>query len=168
MVLGAIEAYKSMASAFRFEKKSTIKDQIKGEGYSKWVKKSRVMKAEGIPFELFDDYIKSWSEFVHIKKTEYFNDIKGVLSMSKFVNNQDWSINEFNFDNHDGKLNSVVCLTGTDGSAINIVTALIEGSFALSKNKIIYENYLSAAGGIYRSTNQIVKQEKRDLSENDI
>lgn len=164
-------AYKEIVSAFKTTKTSTIKEMIKGEGFSKFRSHSRFLRSLGVPVSKYNIYINSYITLVGLRNTIYSSEIGAFLSISQFLQDNSWAINDLTFDeNSGGKVSNVIALTRNDMAegVTHFITVNLKGSFSLAPNVLVISKHKSIAGGIYENTKDVRKKIPRGITNDEI
>lgn len=165
------DTWKNVASAFRSEKTNTMIEQMPSDGFDVFKRKSRFVKAIGIPSAMYSRFMVGWTAFTGMVQSKYWSEVKGLTEMAEFVDNQAFNINDFNFDkDKGGEIDTIVCISAADmmEMKIGIATVKVTGSFKLSPNKFLWAKSKSTMGGISAKSEHYIKQEARDITEKDI
>lgn len=164
-------AYKEIVSAFKTTKTETIKELIKGEGFSKFSQKSRFLRSLGVPNAKFDDYMKAYRVLTGLKNSKYQEEIDAICSIAQWLEENSWSVNDFVFDENDGGVvNSIITLTRANlmEGVTHFITVNLQGAFALAPDILVITKHKSIAGGIYENTKDVRKKIPRSISEDEV
>ena len=169
---GFTDCWKNIVSAFKTVKKEELKQTINGEGFKKYMTKSRYIRSIGIPNDKWSVYLPYYLRLTGADRNPRVKqDFSDILALAEFLPENAWNANDFTFDiNTGGTCNSAVALTRNDiiDQRSHIITVIVDGSFQLAPHILIYENYKSVAGGIVESTKSVRKEVPRGLTEADV
>jgi len=169
---GFTECWKNIVSAFKTVKKEELKQTINGEGFKRYMTKSRYIRSIGIPNDKWSVYLPYYLRLTGADKNPRVSrDFSDILALAEFLPENAWNANDFTFDiNAGGTCNSAVALTRNDiiDQRSHIITVIVDGSFQLNPHILIYENYKSVAGGIVETTKTVRKEVNRGLTEADV
>ena len=172
VVKGLTDCWKNIVDAFKTIDSSTIKQTINGQGFSKFQKSSRSLRMLLVPLKNFAEAKKTAMLLLGMTKNSKFkSEIEAIVNSAKWGTALDWDASEFTFDTDTvGKCNSAVTLSKAHitEQQFSIIGVVIDATFQLAPNIIIYENFKSIAGGIVQTTRQERKSVPRDLTEKDM
>lgn len=166
------KSWKSLTEAFKTVQNEELKQVMNGKGYESLSSKSRFIRNLGIPKDRVIIYTQLLMKLVggdsqpEIKKL-----LMESLSSATLVAVDEWIPREFTFAVDTlGNCNSVMALSKYDmiDNLIHIFAIVVDGSFKLAPNIYIYENYLSAAEGIYESRKPVTKNVPKTITDKDI
>lgn len=164
-------AYKEIVSAFKTTKTETIKELIKGEGFSKFSTKSRFLRSLGVPNSKYDIYMNAYKTLVGLTKNKYTAEIDAFLTISQFLQDNSWAINDLTFDeNSGGRCSNIIALTRANmmEGVSHFITVNLKGSFALAPNVLVISKHKSVAGGIFENTKDVRKKIPRQITNDEV
>lgn len=173
-IMGGIKSIvgvvKDIKDAFKNKKTETLKRIDKGEGFRKWAQKSRSIRQIGVPADKYDRFKKYYLILTGLEKTKYTREINAILELAEFTDQNQWSVNDFNFDTGHGKLDTVVALTGNDMEKMkfSFLTIKLTGSFELAPDVLLYHKTKSLAGGFWETEKDVRKEVPRNISKEEV
>jgi hypothetical protein len=138
-VMAASEAVKSLTEAakgiiavFKTVKKETLKDHVKGEGFSAYKASSAYSRILGIPAAKYDQFLKSFMIQMGLDKASRKEEMAAYFDIAQFASNE-WKLNDFVFGvgRSDNICNNLVITNQINYSenVIHFVAVNVQGSF---------------------------------------
>ena len=170
----ATEAYQKIAVAFKTVKTSSFKERIPGDGYSYYKSTSKFIRSLGIPHKGVKDFTARITKLFDLDKNPSVQ--KQVIENMGLITevgltDQQWSMNDLTFDiNKGGKCDSLVFAMTRDYSEMkdHLLLTYVKGSFKLTPDTMIFQDFRSYAGGIYENTKDVIKTVARSISDAEI
>jgi hypothetical protein len=162
------DCYKSVVDAFKTVDNESLKKTISGNGFTQFQKSSRFVKMVGVPIAQYEPIKKSIMTLLGMDKNKNLaKEIDAVITLAQWITKADWGADEFTFDvNTGGTCNSAMSLSKAHLSdqMFSVIVVVINSSFQLAPNILIYEKFKSVAGGIIQTTSEKRVNENRALT----
>lgn len=168
------DTYTKVATAFKTVKKTEFKQKMAGEGFASYKAASRFIRAVGIPHNNIADFTRRTTALMQLDKNP---DVQKLVVQNMEMITQiglteyQWNMNDLTFDKSKGGLcDSMVFAMSRDYAEMkdHLLLTYVKGSFKLSKDLMIYQEYRSYAGGIYETTNDKIKKVARGITAEEI
>ena len=164
--------WQNIVSAFKTINKEEFKEKIGGEGFDRYLSRSRFIRSLGIPMSKWEIYKGYYAKLLGYQNNPNVKSyIEDVLALSNFIPDNSWTLNDFTFDkDKGGKCNSVVAISSRDyvEDLAHIVTVVVDGSFSLSPDIFVWTKFKSVAGGITESTKDEMRNVPRGLKTGEV
>ena len=171
VVKGLTDCWKNIVDAFKTIDNTTLKKTINSQGFSKFQKSSRFVRMVGVPSAKAEEIKKAiMTQLGMDKNSGNFAAVKSFVDVAQWNMQSDWAADDFTFDvSKGGMCNSAMTLSKAHFSEQmwSFVGAVIDASFQLAPNVLIYERFKSVAGGIVQTTKEERKNVPRDLTAKD-
>lgn len=175
-VLDAINAvasaWKAVANAFKTVNRETFLYMTKGEGFTSYSAKSKLLRSIGIDLNRWQDYRTNYMIVTGMDENPVLKNIaETTLDLAEFMPDNQLYMNDHVFDiKKTGETNTVVAMSKADLSIMKafVITVTTTGSYKLAPNVYVFEKFKSVAGGIYQEKKEIRKEVPRSLNDEDI
>jgi hypothetical protein len=171
-VKGLTDCWQSIVTAFKTVDNETLKKTITGQGYTQFQKASRFLRTLGVPTAQYATVKPAIMTLLGMNKNPMrAKELDAAIVLAQWSSQTDWGASEFTFDiDTKGNCNSAFTLSKGDltNQMFSVISVVIDASFQLAPNILIYEKFRSVAGGIVESTKTIRKEVPRSLTDKDI
>lgn len=155
-------------------KKDEFKEKIAGEGFDYYKTTSKFMRSVGIPHARMGDYTRRMTNLMELNR---FGDVQNkVVENMEIIteiglDENTWSMNDLTFDkDKGGNCDSMIFAMSRDYTEMkdHLLLSYVKGSFKLTPHTMIFQEYRSYAGGIYETTNDVIRKEARGLTTDEV
>lgn len=172
VVKGLTDCWKNIVDAFKTIDNTTLKQTINSQGYTRFQKSARFLRMIGIPNAQAALMKKNIMTLLGMDKNpNRIKEISAVVDVAQWNMQNDWGADEFTFDiDKGGKCNSAMTLSKAHfaDQMWSLLAVVIDASFQLAPNILVYERFRSVAGGIVQTTKEERQQVPRELTNKDI
>lgn len=158
-----------LAEQFKDIKNSTIKLELKRNGFSSFSQSVQLNKMNGIKKIFFQRFLNSLSDRFGIPAnfTEFFKS-----SCEKILNSEDNEWKWFNFifsaNNESCKYITILGHYDKEAEKADLIIGEITAKFELAANLLIIEERTSSQGGAYTDSNIKIEEKPTNINEEDI
>lgn len=165
------EAAKGIIAVFKTVKTETLKEHVKGEGFSAYRAMSNYSRILGVPLAKYDTFIPSFMIQMGLNRATRKEEMQAYFTLAQFASNE-WKLNDFVFGTgrKDNICNNLVITNQIDytDNVVHFVAVNVQGSFELAPDTLVYTQYKSVFGGISETTKDVRKSVPRDIKDDEI
>jgi hypothetical protein len=170
MVGQVTNAWGGVVNAFKSSSSSTIKEQLAGKGFSKFLQDATFKITNGLQAQYLDKYLDRLGQSLKIPADKNV-DFKNTVEEIAWTDSSIWNLFNVVFDKDKGgncKYISLLAKRDETTDKYYFIIANIDSTFSLAPDVLIINNQKSSLGGLFSSNKDVQKNVPRSITQEDV